>query len=246
MAMKIKYWSLLALLVLAGCTTRSISDTGSDQSGLYHGELSEFDVVGVARDQTVSEAQIQAALAESQQRISLKAGSTLMLIQSGAMMPDQPMIDALGTNYTVIPFSGVPDLDPLRPYGRSNDDAAAAPKRSYSMALRLAAARTGAKAVITYWGVLESSRENTLTSTVSWVPVAGWVLPDESQNMRIRLKVIVMDVATGRWEMFQPDSFDESAYSSILSRSSSDQEQIARLKDLSYKKACEQIKQRFG
>lgn len=243
--MKITCWALLGLLLLAGCTTRSISDTGSDQSGLYHGELTEFDVVGVARDQTVSEAQIQAALAQSQQRVSLKKGSTLMLIQSGAMIPDQPMIDALSSNYKVIPFSGVPDLDPLRPYGR-NDEAAAAPKRSYSMALRLAAARTGATAVVTYWGVLEATRENTLTSAVSWVPVAGWVVPDESQHMRIRLKVIVMDVATGRWEMFQPDSFDESAYSSILSRSSSDQEQIARLKDLSYKKASEQIQQRFG
>ena len=237
-------WPLLGLLLLAGCTTRSISDTGADQSGLYHGELSEFDVVGVTQDQTVSEAQIQAALAESKQRVQVKQGSTVMLIQSGAMIPDQPMIDAMSSSYKVIPFSGVPDLDPLRPYGRN--DEAAAPKRSYSMALRLAAARTGATSVVTYWGVLEATRENTLTSAVSWVPVAGWVLPDESQHMRIRLKLIVMDVSTGRWEMFQPDSFDESAYSSILSRNSSDQEQIARLKDLSYQKACQQLKQRFG
>lgn len=39
---------------------------------------------------------------------------------------------------------------------------------------------------------------------VSWVPILGALVPDENQRMRIRLKVALIDVKSGKWEMFSP------------------------------------------
>ena len=77
MVLNLRNVATLALLcAVSGCETRSISDSGypRDREALfvasgkthgdyaYRGELNEFDVLGIARDQTVSEAQIASAL----------------------------------------------------------------------------------------------------------------------------------------------------------------------------------------
>src|SRR5204863_842906 len=83
-------------LLLAGCAkTRSISDSGyrPDTYGHhgripspagYRGELSEFDVLGINRDAAVSEEEIRQAL-DGAQRVRLKRGDSVLLIQSGAL-----------------------------------------------------------------------------------------------------------------------------------------------------------------
>lgn len=226
---------LLAVL-LAGCMTRSISNAdnegGYGRSALYQGELSEFDVLGIERGAKPSDADIASAL-DARKALSLKRGSSLMLIQSGAMMPDDPMTKALEKYYAVVPFSGVPSGE------KGSAD-------SYSRSLRLAAARSGSEKLLVYWGVLESGRENLATSAVSWVPVIGWVLPDERQRMRIKLKLVIVDVRSGQWEIYSPESLDDKAYSSILSRRESDQVQVALLKDKSYAAAAEDLYKRYG
>jgi len=89
----------------AGCRTKtvSISNSGyrdpgnsapfaprqndSDPGFEYRGELSEFDVLGITRNETASEADIEKALATAKQ-IRLKPGASVMLVQSGAIFPD--------------------------------------------------------------------------------------------------------------------------------------------------------------
>ncbi|HKQ40109.1 MAG TPA: aminopeptidase [Verrucomicrobiae bacterium] len=233
--------AILALLcaAVAGCHTRSISDSSypGDKQGLfvgsgnrhgayaYRGELNEFDVLGIARDQTVSEEQIASAL-NTAKPVRVAKGSSVLLIQSGARFPDDRMIQELSKYYNVTPFPGVPE---------SKEGA------SYAKTLRLAAARGGNQAIICYWGILETAQQDLATKQLSWVPLVGWTLPDEKQHMRIRLKMAVIDVRSGDWAMLYPQPFMDIGASSIISRRNSDQRQVHALKDKAYATAAQQL-----
>jgi hypothetical protein len=131
------------------------------------------------------------------------------------------MQEALSARYTVGPFSGRP---------RTLKDASA----SYSKSLRLAAARGGYDKILCYWGVLESQRTGEVTKTVSWVPIVGFFVPDETQSMRIRLKAVLIDTATGNWVMLQPEPVTDKQVSSVVSRVSADQGLVEKLKEQGY------------
>lgn len=217
-----------ALLVfLAGCQTRSISNSGfkdthrrSAELGGYTGELSELDVIGVAADASVTEADIQAALA-ARGGTKLARTSNVLLIQSGADFPDAPMLEAMRARFSVASFSGRPS-------------AAREPNASFSKTLRLVAAKGGYDKIVCYWGVLESAREDKLTATISWVPVVGYVIPDEREHMRIKLKAAIVDVATGRWTFVTPPAAESSKLTTVLSREEKDQQLVAKLKAEGY------------
>src|SRR6266540_4049624 len=78
---------------LAGCESRSISDSSYRRHGYYgdggpktsyRGELNEFDVLGVERGGQITEEQIVKSL-DSAARIKLRKGSSILLIPSGAL-----------------------------------------------------------------------------------------------------------------------------------------------------------------
>jgi hypothetical protein len=218
---------LMVLILTAGiwgCATRSISNSGypgdaKSKNPYYSGELNEMDVLGSADAKSASEEDIRKAL-ENRQEIKLSKNSSMIVIQSGAIKPDEPMIDELNKKFITIPFSGAP--------ARQQEQG------SYSKALRLVAAQGGCTHVLCYWGTLETAVEDKATKAVSWIPVAGAFIPDESQQMRIRLKAALIDVASGKWVMVTPDPIDDSALSSGLVRAKSDQKQVAELKKKAY------------
>ncbi len=224
--------SSVAALLLCGCASdRSISNSGfpggrSAYAGnwFYQGELSEFDIIGRTAPDQITDARIQEELAKTDS-VTVRRGDSLLAIQSGAAAPDEEFAAELGRYFAVSPFSGVP------------------PKERTELArqLRLAAAQGGFKHVVCYWGVLESSRADYATKVVSWVPVAGQYVPDESQRMRIRLKAIVLDVASGRWTMVTPAPFEDQRSSNYFRREASDQNQVRRLKTQGYKALVDAI-----
>ena len=241
----ISFLCLALSLFVAGCATRSISDSGYSPHGRYgrsssgfRGELSEFDVLGITRevraDQPVTEAEIQKAL-ESAKRVRIKRGGSVLLIQSGAAFPDGPMVSEMNKHFITAPISGVPPGPPAK------TDEAKTDLPAFSKSLRLTAARGGNETIICYWGILESARESLVTKTVSWVPVVSWVAPDERQQMRIRLKLAVIDVRTGNWTMLSPEPFVDSAWSTSHRRESSDQTQVNTLKQKSYEAAVRDL-----
>jgi hypothetical protein len=239
---KITIYAGLAIIALAlGCSrTRSISnsqyvretscfpgDRQAQAAFTYRGELSEHDVLAIDPDRRITEADIAQALSNSATP-RLRRGSTILLVQSGAVIPDAAMIAELERDFTVVPFSGIPtDI---------HDG-----KGAHSRLLRLTAARTGCETIVCYWGILESGRNDLRTKTVSWVPLAGWMLPDERQAMRIRLKVAVVDVRTGNWTVLSPAAHENRAISTRFSRGSSDQQQVERLKRLAYASAARDL-----
>ncbi len=234
---------LLAVAIvfaISGCATRSISnsdyraETGSRyqpaSNPFYKGELSEFQILGINPEARITQDEINKAL-ESKQRISLPKGSSIMLIQSGAMIPDEPMVKALEKYYNVSVFSGVP------PSQNAND---------YALSLRLAAAKGGFEKIVAYWGLLETAQKGLATKTVSWVPFVGGAIPDEGQEMRIRLKVAVVDVRSGQWETFSPEPFQDTTASARFTRESSDQGQVSLLKSKAYETAAEDLIKRYS
>ncbi|HEY0548514.1 MAG TPA: aminopeptidase [Verrucomicrobiae bacterium] len=223
-----------AVLVLAGCKTqRSISDSGYRPEGQGHravspeyvGELNELDVLGIERNAKITEEQINQALATAGQ-VKLRKGSRVLLVQSGARSPDEPMVAGLNQSLVITPFSGLPN--------EFERDA-------YHKALRLAAARGGCETIVCYWGMLECARQSLDSKAVSWVPIAGSFVPDEHQHMRIRLKVAIVDVRTGNWAMFSPEAFEDKALSARLGRERSDQAQVNKLKQQAYATAAQDL-----
>lgn len=247
--------SLAAAVLLAACETRSISDSGyrggnhyaygGGSNPLYRGELHDWEILGIDRGQPISNADILAAFGDKQP-LMVKKGTNILLVQSGAMFPDTPMVKAFERYYTVAGFSGVPDR-PNAPGARTAPGAAADTSASnYANLLRLAAAKGGYEKVVVYWGVLESARERMGTKAVSWVPFVGGAIPDEEQRMRIRLKLAVIDTRSGQWEMFTPDDHEDDAISAHYTRASSDQWQVAVLKEKAYVAASEDFVKRYA
>lgn len=237
---------LIAALSLMGCTSRSISDSGyrdpnSYRGGasnpFYRGELTPFEVLGIDPQQRISQDDIDKALA-AKQPFSVKKGSAIMLVQSGAAIPDNDMVGALERYYTVSSFSGVP----AAPATGSN----APPPGAYALMYRLAAAKGGYEKIVVYWGVLETASEGLGSKAVSWVPIIGGVIPDEAQKMRIRLIIAVIDTKTGQWETLTPKPLDDDAISNQHNRGASDQQQVAVLKGQAYKAAAESLVERYG
>lgn len=236
---------LLGLICLAGCNTRvaSISHSefidpragerpgrGNDGAFQYRGELTEFDVLGIARGELTSEASIRRALDEAR-KVKLQPDSSILLIQSGALFPDGGMIAELGKHFRVMPFTGIPPQENIV-HGTPVSD-----PESFARSLRLAAARAGNDVIVCYWGFLESMSENLPTKTVSWLPVANWVLPDEKQRMRIRLKLAIVDVRSGNWAVFSPAPFENTLTSERRHRAKADQAQVEQLKSEAYQAA---------
>jgi hypothetical protein len=149
------------------------------------------------------------------------------------------MIAALDRYFAVIPFSGVPLADHEITTAKP---APADEAQAYGHGLRLIAARGGADLIFCYWGVLESAAEDEATEGVSWLPVIGGVIPDQTQLMRIRLKVAVIDVKTGSW----PAPFTDTALSATANRAVADQAPVEKLKAEAYKAAVDAFLKKYA
>jgi hypothetical protein len=250
---------IVALMLASGCSKsiRPISNSGyhippqttpsmprpdqSDSGFDYHGELSEFDVLGITRTETASDADIEKAL-NSAKQIRLKTGAAILLVQSGAIFPDDPMVNELSKHFRVVPFTGVPPVSRRGAAGQFERYDAG----DFSRSLRLAAARGGCETILCFWGILESESAKLATKTVSWVPVAGWFIPDENQHMRIRLKFALVDVRTGDWTVLSPDAIEASKLSVSPRREVADQKLVERLKLKAYEAGAKELLARYA
>lgn len=199
---------------LTSCSVRSISNPGrtyGSANTTYAGELSDFDVVGAVCEYA------------GVGNIVLRPGQRVLVVQSGAVFPDERMLSGLSKHFDVGAASGVPTLA-LGSHG-----------------MRQAAQRGGFDAIIAYWGSLESSESVTAGAAASWVPIVGLIVPDSSQHLRIRLRIIVVDVRTGGWQTLMPPPVDDERASSMATRDSSDRDQVDVLMEAGFSIALETI-----
>ena len=266
---------LITCIVFVGCAkkVRSISQSGYQDAytGVSSRELDEFDVLGLDRDKAVTEEDIRRVSSQSRV-IQLSPGSTILLIQSGAIYPDGPMVAALSKHFRVVPFTGVAREKKSSPYAplhtqatrnvavitdpekpvtiiplktlakeHYRSDAIAEDAAAFSRLMRMAAARAGASTVVCYWGILESGDEKLATKTVSWLPMLNWVVPDERQHTRIRLKIALVDVPTGNWSVFSAQPLEVKSWSVHPRREVTDQKQVESLKQKAYELAANDL-----
>ena len=117
---------------------------------------------------------------------------------------------------------------------------------NFSRSLRLAAARGGNETILCYWGVLESANEKLATKTISWMPVADWIVPDEREHMRIRLKLALIDVRTGNWAVLSPEPVDDSSISRSPRRTVADQKLVETLKQRAYVAGTKELLRQYS
>lgn len=241
----------LSALLLGACQSRSISNVSGGYGGYggdynYHGELNELAVLGVRADAEADEASITGALARrANAEPGLKRGDVVALIQSGARFPDDEMLRPLQALCSVVPLSGAPPHAEARRKGngRVEDEES----DNVNKTLRLAAAKGGANKMLVYWGVLESASDPVeATKALSWVPIAGRFVPDETQHLQMRLKAVVIDVATGHWTLLRTEPLRSSRSSSRLSREFSDLKQVLALKEETYARFTDQLKDKYA
>jgi hypothetical protein len=192
---------------------RSISNTArpwGHQNTTYAGELSELDVVGKFTGDGDGRV------------VTLRPGDRVAVIQSGALFPDQQMLDGLGTRLKVGSMSGIPS-----------------PDRGAGEGMLGAARRGGFDKIVCYWGVLESRARATAGKAARWVPIAGLFVPDESQEMRIRLRMIIAEVQSGTWRSLEPEPIEDDRASSVATRYDADADQVEDLKEVAYRRAVE-------
>ena len=272
MITKTIFLPLTVCCLLAGCAKqiRSISQSGYGYAGMPTRELDEFDVLGLDRDKPATEEDIQRASRDAK-RVQLAPGSPILLVQSGAIFPDAPMVTELSRNFHVVPFTGLANAskqadgrsqetttrnaaiitDPDKPatvvplsivaQERYKNPSAPADPAAYSRTLRLAAARAGAFTVVCYWGILESGSEELATKTISWIPAVNWIVPDEKQHLRINLKVAVVDVPTGNWSVFSVQPPDSKSWTRNTRREATDQRLVEALKQKAYELAAKDL-----
>lgn len=239
---RIAFVAVALLMALGACSTRSISNSGypgdsyygAGGNRLYQGEIDELDLF-VPRDRELTfKADIAAALA-NKLPVAAELGQPLLVVQSGALVPDEFMTDALAPHFQVAPFSGIPQRASYSGSDEPSEDG------SFGERLRLAAAAGGYRHIMIYWGQIETLSSNEATKAISWVPIVGMSVPDESQQMRIRLKAAIIEVATGRWRIVLPEAIGNTAVSASINRATSDQTQVAELKAAGYARLAEMI-----
>jgi hypothetical protein len=93
--------------------------------------------------------------------------------------------------------------------------------------------------------MLETETTDLATKNVSWVPIVGWAIPDQTRVIRIRIKFALVDVRSGQWDVFVPQVFEDTAYSASLEREHSDHQQVAQLKNKVYQAAVESFIARY-
>lgn len=251
-------WSVFVVpgVLLAGCgTVRPISNcgyrapanapagapAGSGSVFAYRGELSEFDVLGVTRGTLTSDTEIERALAGAK-RVRLHPGNSILLVQSGAVFPDGPMVRELSRHFRVVPFSGVP------PSVRSPEDGpfARGDAENFSRSLRLAAARGGNDVILCYWGILESENSKLETRVISWVPLVNWIVPDEREHMRIRLKLALIDVRTGDWAVLGSEPVEAARLTVSPRRGVTDRKLVDTLKERAYTAGAKELLRQYS
>src|SRR5437868_2848659 len=194
-----------AALILCGCHTHSsVEYKPADfnaakpyKSPSHAGQLSELEVLGTQGQAEVTDEQIRKTLDEAHS-LHLRRGSAILLVQSGAPVPDAAMVDELSREFKVVPYTGI-SSEILPENGEGT---------SLSKGLRMAAAHGNADTVLVYWANLEMKRDEMPTHIVTWVPVVDVVVPDEYQKLRMRVKMALIDVRGGNWATLRAEPFE--------------------------------------
>ena len=142
-------------------------------------EFSELDVVGDAAPDAVAGAD----------PVVIARGRRVLVVQAGDAFPDEAFLEGLRGCLEVGAMSGVPTTPPRSAHG-----------------LRHVAQRGGFDAVLCTWAILESRSSSGPAATTDWEPVLMRYSAQDrvARELRVRLRIVVLDAASGRWRSLTP------------------------------------------
>lgn len=222
---------VLGGLLLIGCAHNHNSDfhradySSRKVKGYSGYELNQMDVIGPAAEATPSDTDIQKALDRSS-AVQLKAGESVLVLQSGQSAPDARMVEEVNKHYRAIPFSGI-----RSDWARHKFDS---PDDHYAKSLRMAAAQAGAEKILCFWGNLEVSRHDLSTKTITWLPVVDVIVPDQKDKVRVHLKLALIDVRTGAWSLFRTEPVQANVVTTGWGREHLEIPEVKKLQKESY------------
>ncbi len=207
---------VLCALLACGCqTTRSISHYQYGYNPSYQGELSEVEFV---KDVSTS------APIDADAPVRIAKGERVIVMQSGQIRPDASFLSCFDGRCDLVAMSGVPSRHAVG-----------------GPSLREAAKAGGIDKIVAYWGSIETSIQPKDTKAVSWVPIAGWYIPDESQKMRVSVSAIVSDVPSGRWSAVAAVSDETEVSHSMMTARTKDSQQVEKLKSQAYQRLVQKL-----
>jgi hypothetical protein len=224
--------AVLAAIFLIGCAHEKTTDyrradytSGKPLKSVHLSgrDLADTDVLG-ASAQTPTEEDIRNTL-DRASKVQLRPGEPLLVLQSGEPVPDTRMIAELNKHYRAIPFSGLRG-DWIKASAKNEPD--------YARALRLAAAQAGAEKILCFWGNLEVAQHDLSTKTITWLPVVDVLVPDEKNNIRVHLKIALVDVRSGAWTVFRTEPQETQMVSTGWAREHIRSPEVRRLQQKSY------------
>jgi hypothetical protein len=218
-----------AAIALAGCgsSPEKIPNVNAAQAGqASEVALTETDVLGFDGAQRVSEEEIAKA-ATPRGKIQIKRGAAVMLIQAGVSVPEEAMQREAANHFSVTPFSGLTQ--------QKNGGADSA---NVSRALRLTAAKGGNDFLIVYWPAIEGAQQT--NGTLEWRAVKGDI-PFEAEQVRARLRVLIVDVKTGQWAVATPETLEDKSARGGWFRKRTSAQRVANLKERAYKHALQEV-----
>lgn len=258
----------LTLMFLTGCQSPTVTQQAIERYRLndFSRELTEMELLGITLRESIDEGKITQALNEEHIPIRLHKGDRLLVVQSGADMPDEQMTALLETTFTTQPFTGITEYKRTTPEpdymliarlfiaaakeaakkDTANTNEQATPAPDFAQVLRFAAVRSDIKTIMVYWSILESGIVNHQTKLVSWLPIVGTIIPDETRYLRIRTKVCLIDTQTGHWQAFTPKTFNNKQLTTFIDRHTAHEKQVENLKAMAYQNTVMQMWERYG
>lgn len=228
---------------LSGCKVSSIDAKKNEKRTIpvvTTSQLTEQDVFGNEATLNISEEDIQDALGGEQ--IVVPVHSSVILVQSGNQAPEAVMQQEMSKYYTVSTFPGIPANKNV---AFCNKDAVDTENMNYMQALRYIAAKGKQRAILVYWGRLETGRFDPVTKGVLWSEYKNEKLTRGDTIYRYLLRFAVVDVATGEWATYSPTNYEYSKQVSFTDFNGITEQQLIQLKAKTYERVVADFVNRF-
>lgn len=166
-------------------------------------QLTEQELFGWDPSAEITEEDIQDAIAQAEDEISIPRNASIILVQSGEKTPDTDMQKELEKHYKVATFSGIP---PSKKITANKEPSTVA--NSYMLTLRYFGARGRQSTVIVYWPTLQMGIFDKQANSIVWQDFQPKGNNTQINSLRYITRYAVIDVKTGNWEMYSPASIE--------------------------------------
>lgn len=251
------YWqplfTLLSLflfsLILTGCSSPTkrpfyprVENLGNSQNM----QLTEYEVLDIDLNQEISEEDIRTAVEIAKSQVfKLTPKSKIVLVQSGATVPDTTMQEIMMKHYRVSVYSGISQAKNTPKVFKKNDQSTVTSNNSFIRKLRLASARAKQDKIIVYWGKMELGRLDRESKTRVWEGYNGGSIPSSTEYLRYLVRFAIVDVNTGMWAMYSSINKEAPYKRRSINSTSEDIAQLTKVKDDAYLLSVENLLAQF-